>query len=118
MNNGFANRLLALMAKSDLQMINSHLESVQLTTGTCLEYPSKQIEKVYFPESGVLSVVAVGGTRQTEIGLIGREGVSGLSVILAEDRSPHACYVQVACRAYRLAARTLSTAMRDRQSLN
>jgi hypothetical protein len=42
-------------------------------------------------------VVADGpGKRGIEVGIIGREGMTGLSVLLGHDRSPHETYVQVA----------------------
>lgn len=62
-----------------------------------IERPQRRINAVFFIETGIASVVAVqpNGTR-IEIGLIGREGLSGSAVVLGGDRSPHSTYIQVA----------------------
>ena len=63
---------------------------------------NKRIEHVYFPESGIASVVANGET-ELEIGMIGREGMTGMSVVFdSNGRVPHDTYVQVAGSGYRL----------------
>lgn len=52
---------------------------------------------------GIASVVTANETDEpTEIGLIGREGVTGLAVILGDDRSPHSTYIQVAGHGQRI----------------
>ena len=55
-----------------------------------LERPNRRIETVYFPETGIASVVAVQPNEtRVEVGLIGREGMSGIAVVLGGDQSPH-----------------------------
>ena len=52
---------------------------------------------IYFPESGFASVVANGNSkRPIEVGLIGREGMTGLPVVLGGDRNAHETYMQAA----------------------
>ena len=53
---------------------------------------------MYFIEAGIASVVANGSGKQIEIGLIGREGMTGLGVVMGNDRSPYDTYMQVAGR--------------------
>jgi CRP-like cAMP-binding protein len=55
---GLPNQLLTALAKSDLALIQSSLESVTLRGKQVLEVPSSPIEHVYFVESGLVSVVA------------------------------------------------------------
>lgn len=67
-----------------------------LDVGTRLVEPGKPIEHLCFPEDGIVSVVddlPQGG--QTEIGIFGRDGMSGTSTLLGVDTSPHATFVQV-----------------------
>ena len=66
---------------------------------------------VYFMEAGIASIVAVqaDGTR-VEVGLIGREGMSGIAVVLGGDQSPHSTYIQVAGEGQRIAANELRNA--------
>jgi CRP-like cAMP-binding protein len=62
-----------------------------------LEARKKRIEHVYFIESGFASVLANGSTKPSiEVGIIGREGMTGLAIILGSDRAQHATYIQVA----------------------
>ena len=73
---------------------------------------------VVFPESGIVSVVARGsGRKQLEVGIIGREGMTGLIVVMGNDRSPHSTYVQVSGEGQRIAAEDLREAMRKSSSL-
>jgi CRP-like cAMP-binding protein len=90
------NHLLASMSSEDLDLLAPHLVSVTLALRKELERPNKRIEAVYFPESGFASVVAIQSKTQVEVGLIGREGMTGLSVVLGNHRSPHATYIQSA----------------------
>jgi CRP-like cAMP-binding protein len=60
-----------------------------------LETPHRRIDFVYFPEGGFASVVAVQSNgKLVEVGLIGREGMTGLPIVLGNHRSPHATYIQ------------------------
>ena len=64
-------------------MLAPHLKSVDLPLRKRLEAPRRAIEHVYFPESGFASVVADGAVAQrVEVGMIGREGMTGLAVVL------------------------------------
>ncbi len=47
-----------------------------------LEKGGRVIKAVYFPENGFASVVSDGGKRPIEVGLIGREGMTGVAVVL------------------------------------
>jgi CRP-like cAMP-binding protein len=76
-------------------LLEPHLESVTLELRKSLERPNRRIEAVYFTEGGFASVVAVQPNgKQVEVGLIGREGMTGLPIVLGNDRSPHATYIQ------------------------
>ncbi len=56
----------------------------------------RRIERIYFPESGVASIVA-NGSHPIEVGMIGREGMTGSSVVLGDSaRAPYDIYMQVA----------------------
>ena len=106
------NQLLAAMSATDLALLTPHLRPVALELLKHLERPNRPIETVYFMEAGIASVVAV-QTDETriEIGLIGREGMSGTAVVLGGDQSPHSTYIQVAGEGKRIAAKDLHEAM-------
>lgn len=89
------NRLLASLSTGDFDLLEPHLESVTLGLRKHLERPNRRIEAAYFPEAGFASVVAVQSKgKQVEVGLIGREGMTGLPIVFGNHRSPHATYIQ------------------------
>src|ERR1700734_2818171 len=91
------NRLLAALSAADLALIEPQLERVSLERRFVLEAPNKIVENVYFIETGIVSVVAVNGRgERIEVGLIGCEGMSGVTVVMGNHRSPHSVYMQVA----------------------
>ncbi len=92
-----ANLILSRLADDEFSLLESHLETVRLPVRKMLERPHRKISSVYFPESGIASVVANGSDkRPIEVGLIGREGMSGLAVVLGNDRPDNETYIQVA----------------------
>jgi CRP-like cAMP-binding protein len=89
------NRLLASLSTEDFDLLEPHLEVVTLGLRKSLERPNRRIDAVYFPEGGFASVVAVQlSGKEVEVGLIGREGMTGLPIVFGDHRSPHATYIQ------------------------
>ena len=81
--NSSRNHLLIALSPDDRGMLEPFLELVDLKLYDDLEKPSTPIENVYFMESGIASVVAVSERdNRIEIGLIGREGMTGSAVVL------------------------------------
>ncbi len=76
-----SNRLLAALSPKDLARLRLHLEPVDLTLRQTLSAAGKPIEHVYFPEHGMVSLVASIGDAKIEVGVIGNEGVFGATVI-------------------------------------
>ncbi len=92
-----ANLILSRLANNDFALLEPHLEPVDLPLRKMLEKPRCKIGAVYFPESGFASVVANGSDKKPiEVGLIGREGMTGLAVVLGNDRPEHQAYMQAA----------------------
>jgi CRP-like cAMP-binding protein len=112
------NRLLSSLSKADLGLLLPDLEAVSLDLRKVLERPNKRIDDVYFPDAGFASVVAV-QPKQTkvEVGLIGREGMTGLPVVLGNHKTPHETYIQAAGHGQRLNATKLRKAMAASSSL-
>jgi CRP-like cAMP-binding protein len=99
-NPQFRNSILARLSSSDRQLIELHLEPADLPLRKVLERRGRPIKVVYFPETGFASVVADGGKRPIEVGLIGREGMTGLPVVLGNDRNEHETFMQSAGEGY------------------
>jgi CRP-like cAMP-binding protein len=90
------NKLLALLAPEDHAQLEPVLEQIELPQGFVLSAPGEPFEYCYFPFSGVVSTVVVAPSgKRTEIGLLGREGVSPASVALGAAETPYFVVMQV-----------------------
>jgi CRP-like cAMP-binding protein len=116
-SSGHRNRLLAALSPADFQLLQPHLKSVALELRTVIEEPNRRIKAVYFMDEGIVSVVAIGGNKQIEIGLIGREGMTGTTVVLGNHRSPHSAYIQAAGAGQCISAAQLRDVMQASESL-
>jgi len=98
-----SNRILSRLSREDLALLEPHLEAVDLPARKSLEKRKKRIEQVYFIESGFASVVANGTSKPSiEVGIIGREGMTGLAVVLGHDRAQHDTFIQLPGKGMRM----------------
>ena len=103
------NHLLAALSDSELSRIGPSLEQVSLPRPTELEGANEPVEFVYFPTSGVASIVSIDeGGETVDTAMIGREGMTGLSVFLGTGQSPMRTIVQVPLTGLRMRAAVLS----------
>jgi CRP-like cAMP-binding protein len=113
------NQLLNAMSATDLALLQPHLKPIEMAVFKEMERPNKPIDTVYFMEAGIASVVAVQPDEtKVEVGLIGREGMSGIAVVLGGEQSPHSTYIQVAGEGLRMPAKELRKAMEASGSLH
>ena len=111
---GFKNQVLAKLTLADSSLLAPHLDAVDLPLGTALEASSKRINTIYFLDRGFASVVANGASgRAIEVGIIGREGMTGLPVVLGHDRAARDTYIQVAGSGWAIATAKLKEAMHE-----
>lgn len=76
--NNFRNRLLLAMHPADLALLKPHLKEVAMIQGTVLQQQGERIDYVYFPHSGMISLVAVMKQGESiETATVGREGTVG-----------------------------------------
>jgi CRP-like cAMP-binding protein len=113
-----ANRILSRLSPEEFGLLQPDLEAVELPVRKQLESRNKPIEAVYFIEHGFASVVANGTGRGIEVGLIGREGMTGLAVIMGSDRSPHDTFIQVAGDGQRISSVKLCQAVEESPALH
>jgi CRP-like cAMP-binding protein len=102
------NLLLKFMPQKMFNDISPHLKLVSLPQHCSVEKSKQPIDEVYFPESGVISVVArtPDGTRM-EIGLIGCEGMTGTSLLYGVNCTPNDTLIQIPGRVISLSANHL-----------
>src|SRR5215208_6026155 len=113
------NNLLQTLSSVDLALLQPHLELVDLNRGDVIAEPNKPIQHVVFPEDAIISVVAsTPDGRRIEVGIIGRDGVTGTSILHGADTTPHEIFTQVPGSALRMAADDLRTALRNSPALH
>jgi CRP-like cAMP-binding protein len=111
------NRLLAALPRQDYQHLARYLEPVALTFGKVLYEPSGRIPHVYFPYSGVISLLSVvDAGKAAEVGVVGNEGVVGGSAALGIHVSHLRAVVQGAGTAVRIQSSRLHTELRTHGS--
>jgi CRP-like cAMP-binding protein len=112
------NRLLAALELEDFALLESHLETVNLTRGQVLYEAGDPILHAYFPHDAVVSLVNVmedGGS--VEVGVFGREGVLGLLSALVTREAFGRYIVQMSGTASRIPVERLNEVRNARPAL-
>lgn len=92
-----ANRVLRQLGPTDRERLAALGRQLSLAAGDVLQESGQPIERIYFPLSGVLSLLTVLSTGQsTEVATVGREGLAGLPVFLGARIASTQTLVQVA----------------------
>ncbi len=90
------NRLLASLSASDLALLGRHLHEVPIEQGQTLEERGRTIDRVYFPQTGMISlIVTMAEDSALEVGTVGREGAIGMAAGLGSRISFIQALVQV-----------------------
>jgi PAS domain S-box-containing protein len=111
-----ANSVLAALPRKDYRSLLAGLEQVTLNYGEVLYEPGEPIRHVYFPNDSVVSLLTtVEGHQALEVGLIGREGMVGISVALGVDVSSVRALVQGTGTAMRMNAARFRKELRKSQ---
>jgi CRP-like cAMP-binding protein len=112
------NQLLSVMTADDLDVLLPFLTQVSLTKGHVLVDAGEGIQHCWFIEAGVVSVVATTEDgNQTEIGMIGPEGLVDVSVVHELERTPlRSSMVSAGC-AYRIPTSVLKEALQRSDAL-
>ncbi len=114
-----SNRLLSRLSREHFGLLAQHLEATDLPNRYRLEIRNRRIEYVYFLESGFASVVANGNKdRSIEVGLIGREGMTGLAVLMGTDRAPYDTYIQLGGKGWRVKVDDFSRATKQNPTMH
>ncbi len=96
--------LQGLTRKGFLHML-ALCEQCNITYGDILSDPGDQIKHVYFPNSGLISLLTVvAGHGSMEIGMVGNDGIAGVPLVLGITVSPVRTLVQCSGTALRIKA--------------
>ena len=89
------NRLLAALPAGEYRRLLPELEQIPLAYGENIYKSGDPIEYVYFPNSGIISLLAAAEKDAAlEVGIVGREGIVGVAVFLGVKISNNNAIVQ------------------------
>jgi CRP-like cAMP-binding protein len=112
-----SNLLLPLLSPSVIASLGP-MEAIDLPLRTMLEPSGKPIEFIYFLQTGMASVVAdMSSGDPIELGMIGREGVTGLAVIAGGSQTPFDTFMQIEGSALRMPVEAMTAALASNPSL-
>ena len=102
------NRLLAALPDDDFARLQQSMTLTGLPLGAVLYESGSQMRDVYFPVSGLVSLLytlADGGS--AEIAVVGNDGCVGIAILLGGGTTPSRAVVQIEGYAYKIASDTL-----------
>lgn len=118
-NTKSANRLLAALPAKEYQHLLPKLEEISLPFTEIIYAPDDVIRYVYFPNSGIISLLAAVAERsQLEVGIVGNEGMVGLPVFLGVKTSNNQALVQGKGVAMRMETKNFLTECNNGNSLS
>jgi CRP-like cAMP-binding protein len=86
---GTENQLLAAMAPADRERVLAACTVATLELGKVVYEQGARMRHIYFPIDGFISMLTTVDESSTlEIGMVGREGVCGYTVLLGSDMAP------------------------------
>lgn len=112
------NCILGALLATEYEQLLPKLEHVTLARGEIVHRADQEIEEVYFPEEAVVAMVdSMDNGRTLEVGMIGREGIVGINVVLGGVVTSDRAIVQFAGGAMRMKSRDLKNELRFRNAL-
>src|SRR6202023_3423979 len=106
------NRLLLALPSSDLTRLMPELELILCDRGEILMDADRSLDHVFFPDSGVVSVVAVYADGSIiEMATIGREGCTAVQAVLGAKISSVRFLVQIPGDAAKMSRAAFTRAM-------
>ena len=110
----FQNRLLSLCPDPGFAAISANLHPVELPQGFVVADVDQTVEHYYFPETCLGSIVSISPEgHRTEVGIVGRDGVTPVAAILRSDTSAHYITIQAPGTAWRIEADALVQALAE-----
>lgn len=96
------NHLLQQLSPKERSVVHHYLEPIELLFKEELYEQNKRIEYLYFPTSGVVSLLTVMHSDIIETGTVGREGCAGIPAFLGARLAPGRALSQVPGRGLRM----------------
>lgn len=103
-----ANKILSALPDEEFDRLQPNLHEVSFPIGEIVYHPEAEIEHIYFVNRGIVSWLAAAENGDTvEAGVIGPEGVAGVSVVLGAYSTPNQALTQSEVQATRVSTKNL-----------
>jgi CRP-like cAMP-binding protein len=97
------NLLLAALPQADFERLLPHFEPVDMVLGKVLYESGGTMTHVYFPTTAIVSLLYVmENGASAEIGVVGNEGIVGVSLFMGGGSTPSRAVVRSAGKGFRL----------------
>jgi CRP-like cAMP-binding protein len=108
------NKILLALTPKDRSAVMAQLEAVDLPTHTVLHEPERPIQFVYFLNDGLASILTImPGGKSVEVGLAGRDGFVGASLLAGLRSSPTRVVMQVGGHGFRMKAHDVKNTLHE-----
>ena len=106
------NKILLSIPDTEFQSLRSDLEFLVQEAHEMLHEANSTPQFVYFPNTGLISIVVVTANGKTvEAGIVGKEGLAGLAPAVGLSRNPLREVVQIAGNGFKIAVGALQAAL-------
>lgn len=113
-SDAIVNGLIERLPRRERRRLLTDCTLVDLTVGDILCEPDHPYRQAYFPLTGIISLMAtLDGEQPLNIGMIGREGMLGATLVLGIVNAPLSGSVQSAGTSLRISALNLRRRLRD-----
>jgi CRP-like cAMP-binding protein len=113
-----SNVILLTIPDVEFNLLRPHLEPIDLPQYKILHEPGEKIDFTYFLNSGMTSLVALNGDgRSVEVGIVGREGMVGMPLVMGLQRGIFRSIVQMAGNGVRIKAKNFEEVLLNAPAL-
>lgn len=114
-----ANRLISALPKKEYLSLLPELTEVSLASGEVLFERGDTVRHVYFPNTSIISLLSnLAEQSRLQVGLVGNEGVVGISVFMGIDKASTRGLVQAGGSAIKMKSATMRRISNQPSSLH
>ncbi len=113
-----SNAILLSLPDDEYNMIRPYLEPVELPQYDIVHEPGEKIDFAYFLNDGMMSLVALNHDgRSVEVGIVGKEGIVGMSLMMGLRRAIFRSIMQIAGSGLRIGAKAFQDVLHNAPKL-